>query len=85
MKIFHLKISSCPFWDTCTYEGLKWMNKFDAFLSVFAYCLSRLKDVLNVLLFLPLGVYVLRVHRNQTFSQENTLRFGQLKVTFIHY
>ena len=22
MKMFHLKISSCPFWDTCTYEGL---------------------------------------------------------------
>ena len=22
LEIFHLKISSCPFWDTCTYEGL---------------------------------------------------------------
>ena len=27
MKIFHLKISSCPFWDTCTYEGLRIVNK----------------------------------------------------------
>ena len=22
MKIFYLQISSCPFWDTCTYEGI---------------------------------------------------------------
>ena len=29
LEIFHLKISSCPFWDTCTYEGLK--INFDIF------------------------------------------------------
>ena len=69
MKIFNLKISSCPFWDTCTYEGLSHNRITEQWI----ICLSIVDDIV-------LQVDSLEEHKEELNELKNRLLAANLKL-----
>ena len=79
----YLKISSCPFWDTCTYEGLTWIPNYmlaEKPLEKFHWSLATIKHWALCIAVQDLTTRkLLKLHRVGTDSLWNRMKISCLK------